>query len=42
MDTVLGVALLQAEADREHPLHKIASADPDFIGGVREPREGAR
>lgn len=35
MGTVLGIALLQAEADREHPLHKIASADPDFIGRIR-------
>ena len=35
MDTVLGIALLQAEADREHPLHKIASADPDVIGRIR-------
>lgn len=35
MDTVLGIALLQAEADPEHPLHTIASADPDFIGRIR-------
>ena len=35
METVLGIALLQAEADYEHPLRKIASADPDFIGRIR-------
>ena len=35
METVLGIALLQAEADREHPLRRIASAFPDFIGRIR-------
>jgi hypothetical protein len=35
MDTVLPIALLQAEADREHPLRRIASARPDFIGRIR-------
>jgi hypothetical protein len=35
MDTVLPIALLQAEADREHPLRRIASVRPDFIGRIR-------
>jgi len=35
MDTVLGICLLQAEAHHEHPLRRIASASPDFIGRIR-------
>lgn len=35
METVLGIALLQAEADHEHPLRRIASARPDFIERIR-------
>jgi hypothetical protein len=35
METVLGIALLQAEADYGHPLRRIASARPDFIGRIR-------
>jgi len=31
LGTVLSIALLQAQADRAHPLHNIASAHPDFI-----------
>jgi hypothetical protein len=35
METVLAIALLQAEAAREHPLRKVASVCPDFIGRIR-------
>lgn len=31
LGTVLPIALLQAQADRAHPLHRIAFAHPDFI-----------
>lgn len=35
MAAVLAIALLQAEADRAHPLRKVASAHPDFIVRIR-------
>ncbi len=35
METVLGIALLQAGTDHEHPLRRIASVYPDFIERIR-------
>lgn len=36
LGTVLAIALLQAEKDLQHPLHRIASVYPDFIGRLFE------
>lgn len=35
METVLAIALLQAEADRDHPMRHLANIHPDFIIRVR-------
>lgn len=35
METVLAIALVQAEADHEHPLRRIAAAHPDFVEHIR-------
>jgi hypothetical protein len=35
METVLAIALLQAETDRDHPMHSLSSIHPDFIVRVR-------
>ena len=36
METVVGIALIQAESDQEHPLHALATSLPDFIVRIRE------
>lgn len=36
METVLGIALIQAESDPEHPLRALATSLPDFIVRIRE------
>lgn len=38
MDTVLAIALLQADSDGTHPLNEIASSHPDFVIRLREIR----
>ena len=35
METVLAIALLQAESDEEHPMHALAANHPDFIVRIR-------
>jgi len=35
METVLAIALLQAESDQEHPMHALAANHPDFIVRIR-------
>ena len=35
METVLAIALLQAESDGEHPMRELAISHPDFIVRIR-------
>ena len=35
METVLAIALVQADADSDHPIHEIAHANPEFLIRIR-------
>jgi len=36
MDTVIAIALLQAESNDEHPMHTLAALQPDFLRSIRQ------
>lgn len=36
MDTVIAIALLQAESDEDHPMHRLAKVQPDLFVNIRK------